>query len=128
MARSILAVVAGLATLLGGVFVITWIVVAVMIEDPTAPPTPFYLTVNLAYSFAAAVVAGYVAGLVAGRAPVGHAAALAAGIFTLGFLGVARGATASGQPSWYPYAITVLGPLGLVLGGWLRQRRQASTE
>jgi hypothetical protein len=123
MVRSILAIVAGLVTMMVAVFVLTWILVWIMFDDPMAPPTSGYLVINLLYSLAAAVAGGYVAATMAPRAPLGHAAALAAGIFTLGFLGVLRGGTAPGQPTWYPYVMTVLGPVGLVVGGWIRERR-----
>jgi heme A synthase len=108
-ARSLLSLVAGLATAVVLVMLVTYVASLLLVpgfpEDPMAPPTRPYLVANVVGSFLAAVAGGYVAGVVAT---------------------VASGAEpAPGQPLWYPLTVALLALAGCATGGWLRKRHQA---
>jgi len=80
-----------------------------------------YLAANLAVSLAAAMAGGGLAARLAAKAPLAHAAVLAAAI---GAMSVAyAGAPQPGQPGWYGAAIAVLGVAGALAGGLVVQRR-----
>jgi hypothetical protein len=127
--RSIAAVAAGFALLAIGVMLATNVAVGLMLPSPEAGPTAAYLVVNLAYSAAFAVAAGYVTAKAAPYAPQIHVYALAGVLLLLGLAGVvgtaAAGAAPTGQPTWYPYVLLVLGPAGAILGGSLRAASNA---
>jgi hypothetical protein len=121
-----LAVVAGFAWVVVGVSFATPLAEKLLLPPPaegTQPePTPTYLAVNLAYGGLFAVVGGIVTAYLARRAPLTHAAVLAAIFLVLGVVYVFR--PMQGWPSWYPYVNILIGPGGVLLGGWLRARRR----
>lgn len=121
------AVAAGFAAAFVTVLVVTWLAVLVFFRgDMTADPTPPYLAVNLAYSFGAAMLGGWVAARLAPRRPFTHAVGVALLIFLLSLGGSgAEAEGASGVPSWYGTVLTTVMPVGALLGGWLRARREA---
>lgn len=126
LARSLFAIVAGLATAVVLVILVTWLASLLFVpgfpEDLMASPTRPYLVANVVGSFLAAVAGGYVAGTAAATAPLAHASALGALMLAMT---VASGAEpAPGQPLWYPMTIAVLALAGCAAGGWLRKRRQ----
>ena len=119
--RSVAAVVMGLVTGMAIVIALTYLAVFLFFGgDMTAPPTPPYLALNVAYSFGAAVAAGWLAGLLAGSRPVLHAAGVAV-LMVLLSAGGGSG-SAEGVPGWYAPTLTVLMPLGALVGGWVRER------
>jgi hypothetical protein len=131
--RSVAAVVAGLAAGMVAVMVLTYAAALVFFGgDLTAPPTPVYLVANITYSFGSAVLAGWLAASLAPRWPPAHAVAVAAVMLLLsGGGGGGEASAASGVPDWYGPALTVLMPLGALVGGWLGMRwtaREASPE
>jgi hypothetical protein len=89
-------------------------------EPPT--PTAAYLAVNLAGGALFAVIGGFVTAFLSQRAPMAHVLALAVAIVAL--FGVSIAMPEPGQPPWYPYVLVVLGPGGVLLGGWLRARKR----
>ena len=115
----------GLALGAGVVLALTFGAAVILFEgDLTAPPTPPYLVLNLAYSFGAAALAGWVAGRLAPRMPLGHAAAVA-GVMIMMSLGGGGGGeppSVTGVPTWYGPVLTALMPVGALLGGWLSVR------
>lgn len=127
LARSLLSLVAGLATTVILVMVVTFgaslLFVPGFPEDLMAPPTRPYLVTNVVGSFLAAVAGGYVAGMVASVARLAHASAL--GVLMLGMTLGPNAEPAPGQPRWYPTLIALLALAGCVAGGWLRARRQS---
>ena len=128
MGRSILAILAGLGTIVGLVILATALTVKLVLGggDPAAlQTTPAYLGINLAYSGLAAVLGGYVAGRAARGAALTHAGVLAGLIVLMGVMSLVQsgGRAEPGQPAWYPYALTALGPLGIVAGGLIARRR-----
>jgi hypothetical protein len=86
--------------------------------DLTAPPTGAYLMLNIGYSFGAATFAGWLAGRLAGSRPLMHAAGVAVVMVILSSGG--GSSPGAGVPGWYGPALTILMPLGALLGGWLR--------
>jgi hypothetical protein len=134
MLRSILALIAG--------FLVTAIIVMAttalaamafglpmistseaMTEGPTVTPSTGYLVTNLVCSALAAIVGGWTAAIVGRRHPMGHAGGLAALLAIGGAVGVAW--PQPGQPTWYPASLLVIGPVGALIGGFLRQLRDA---
>ena len=137
MLRSILAVIAG--------FLVTAIIVmatsalaamafglpAMSTSDattgaPTVAPSAGYLTTNLVCSALAAIVGGWTAGTIGRRHPMGHAGGLAVLLAIGGAVGVAW--PQPGQPTWYPASLLVIGPVGALIGGFLRQLRDARMQ
>jgi protein-S-isoprenylcysteine O-methyltransferase Ste14 len=71
------------------------------------------------------VAGGFVAALVARRAPLAHAAVLAAvalagTVASVVLTPLVMPQDGGLEPPWYPYVLGVLGPGGILLGGWLR--------
>jgi hypothetical protein len=123
-------VLAGLAVMVIGVMAAEAIATAILFPNAmsgeTPPPAPpAFLALNLGYGALFAVAGGFVAALVARRAPLAHAAALAAvalvgTIVSTVLMNVLAPKEAALEPPWYPYVLAVLGPGGVLLGGWLR--------
>lgn len=112
---------------LGGLLVIV-IVVAVCTKVQTLTmganhdhPTALFLTINLLFSFAAALVGGYVAALIAGHSPVAHGVALAVLMLVLAVINLEKGV--GGEATVYVVLLNIGGPLCAVLGAWVRARR-----
>jgi hypothetical protein len=126
-ARSLLSLVAGLATAVVLVMLVTYVASLLLVpgfpEDPMAPPTRPYLVANVVGSFLAAVAGGYVAGVVAATAPLAHASVL--GALMLGMTVASGAEPALGQPLWYAMTVALLALAGCATGGWLRKRHQA---
>ena len=119
--RGLGAVFAGLVTGMVVVMGLTYLAVLVLFEgDMTAPPTGPYLALNVGYSFAAAVLAGWLAARLAGSRPWVHAGGVA-GVMAILSLG-GGSSPGVGVPGWYGPALTLLMPVGALLGGWVRAR------
>ncbi len=83
------------------------------------------LPVLLAAGFVAAVAGGHVAGAVARKAPIGHAAALAAFMAVMGVVSLAMPVPEAemAPPAWWIPTVTTIGIAGALAGGWLSARR-----
>lgn len=128
MIRSVLSVVAGLASATLLVVALTWVLVQLMFGgDMTAEPTPVSLGINLAYSFLAAMVGGWVAARIASHKPLLHAGIVAAVMVTLASLGDGN-PPEGGVPEWYGPVVGVIGAVGALLGGYLRVRSLSLRE
>jgi len=121
MTRTLLAVLGGVLTTVVLVGLTTWAAAAALGIAPGRPTTA-YLAANLALSAASAVAGGYAAAALASRARLAHAGALAVVLLALSIYAIAQPVEV-GQPPWYPYALTALGPLGALAGGAIRARR-----
>jgi hypothetical protein len=128
MLRSISAVLGGYVAMAGLVLGGTAIAAAALVpggldamRTPATGPLPnSYLSANVAVSLLAAVVGGWVAAAIAQSNAGFHVAALAALIL---LMGAVSGRTAGAkQPSWYPWAIPLVGVVGVTLGWALRVR------
>jgi hypothetical protein len=83
-----------------------------------------YMGVNLAYSFAAALLGGYVTAWIAGTRPLWHGVVL--GCILLVLSAAAAAMEHEQQPLGYQVALMALTPLGIVAGSWLRASRRTA--
>ena len=124
--RSVAAVILGFVALtLGSVLTGRLLLSLFGVEPDTAPGGTFIFT-SLGVRLAVTVLAGFLAALAAPRAPRLHAVVLAA-ILVFFSLASLAGLSASGDPygpPWYPIAMLVMGPAGVLIGGSLRSRRR----
>lgn len=127
MSRSIGAVFAGLVVTIIAVVGVTWVTGTVTGMGPGMTPSRDYLLLNLAGSVAAAMAGGFVAAAVAEHTPTGHAAALSVVVLILSFPSVFIGPV-GGQPAWYPWVLSVVGPAGVVVGGVLAARFRGNSS
>lgn len=125
MLRSLGAVVAGYVTMAVAVLVVVGLGAWLLVDDPAAPGTA-YLAFNLGTGLVAAAGGGWVTWRLAARAPMKHVVALAVLVLALG-LAMAFGAEpATGQPAWYPVAISIIGAAGVLAGGMIGERSAAA--
>ncbi len=115
MAKSILGVIAGYIVMVILVIITSTAAAKILVPDNTTP-TVAYLAVNLMFGLIAAVVGGHVTAAIAKQGNLKPVYALMVLIFILGV--VSLGAMANNQPSWYPYVLLIIGPLGAYLGGY----------
>lgn len=127
MRRSLAAVVAGLIVAVVMVIVLSWLAAAVVDQPESGPPTAVYLALNLLGGALAGMAGGATAARMAPHTPHGHAYILAAVILLLSLPGLFS-APLPGQPSWYPVALSVLGPASVVAGGLIALRRRRLVE
>ena len=122
MLRNILAIIAGYVVLVGIIYAANFALQAVKPEWFLigAPPAPAYLAVNIAYSFAAALVAGYLAAFVATPSKLHSVYVLAAVSLAMAILS-ATNADAD-QPRWYQVVRAIVMPSAVIAAGWLRVR------
>lgn len=118
MLRSAVAVLAGLFLTMALVVAGSFLAARYFGLGPGDPPTPGYLAANLAGSAVAGFIGGATAMRLAPHRPHGHVGALAIVILLLS-LPTLLSAPASGQPAWYGLAISVIGPVSVVIGGVL---------
>lgn len=118
--RSILAIVAGYASMAVAVIALTVLVKrkAPQWMGSEGKPNPTYMYANLFYSFGAAMIGGFVAAVLAPRAPLAHACALASLVFVLAIVSALQMGTR--QPRWYQLALAIVGPLGTIFGGMVQ--------
>jgi hypothetical protein len=127
--RPALALLAGLGITVLVVAAGTLIATLVAIRGVDAghfQPTPGYLATNLIVTAAGALLGGFTTS----RLTVGRSFytvfLLALILFVSGITPVIRRtAPAAGQPSWYPLAVALLAPVGVLLGGLAERRRRA---
>ena len=120
--RSVIAVVAGYAAMAAVVIALSVLVkkIAPTWVGSERAPNASYVYTNLLYSFGAAMIGGYVAAVIGSHAPLAHACALAVVVFVLSIVSAAQ--IGDRQPRWYQAALALIGPLGAVLGGWIRAK------
>lgn len=112
MIRSLSAVVAGYAAICLAVIPFEWIFLV---------PTTGYRTLSVVYSFLVGLAGGAVTAILARRAPFRHTAVLACiGVF-LALVSVFL--PSQDEPLWYQLACMFLPAAGVLLSGWLRERR-----
>lgn len=118
--RSVLALLAGFATMIAIVFVTTMVLMKSAPRWVGTPgrPNPAYVLVNMGYSFIAALAGGYVTACIAAADPLQTVLVLAVVVLVMSALSAleCRGR----QPVRYQVFLAVLGPFGIVLGGILR--------
>jgi hypothetical protein len=114
--RSLMAVVAGLVVTTVLVLVLTFLATWALLSGPTAAPSPSYLAANLLGGAIAGMAGGATAMRLAPHRPHGHLFVLALVILLLS-LPTLLSAPAPGQPAWYGLALSVLGPVSVLLGG-----------
>jgi len=120
--RSVIAVLAGYAAMAAVVVALTVIVkrISPAWAGSEATPNAPYAYTNLMYSFGAAMIGGYVAAVIGSHAPLAHACALAAVVLLLSIVSAVQ--IGDRQPRWYQLSLAIIGPLGAVIGGWLRAK------
>ncbi|MYA32145.1 MAG: hypothetical protein F4164_11765 [Gemmatimonadales bacterium] len=124
--RSVAAVILGFVALTLGSVLTGRLLLSLFGVDPGADPGAAFIFTSLGVRLAVTVLAGFLAALAAPRAPRLHAGVLAA-ILVFFSLASLAGLSASGDPygpAWYPIAMLVIGPVGVLIGGSLRPRRR----
>ncbi len=121
--RSVLAVISGLSTLLGLLFVLQRVQVA--IPPPQQMPGPATIVAaSLLVGLLSELPAGYVVGLLAPTKPLVHAAVVA----FLGALGLAAFVAQRGTPFTWAFALGALQAPAIMLGAWFATRRPNRRE
>ena len=128
MLKSVIALIAGFAIMTFTILIATIVAVSALTITPSAPTTQF-LALNVFYSAAAATFGGYATASLAPERPSAHVLILAMMVLIMGVSGFL--APQPGQQRWNLVAVLVLSPIGVFLGGRLREaqrrRSQAST-
>lgn len=129
--RPVLALLAGLGITVLIVVLGTLIATLAALRgvDPrNFQPTPGYLAANLIVSALGALAGGATTSrLTAGRSFY-TVLLLAVLLFVSGVIPVLRGTPPEvGQPSWYPLTLSILAPLGVLIGGYIERRRSGSS-
>ena len=81
-----------------------------------------YLSLYLAFAALSSLAGGYVTGKVATQRGSKAVGVLAALLLLSGVFSLTEGGGETGQPSWYPYVLLLLGPAGVMIGGSLVRR------
>jgi len=123
MLRSIAAVVAGLIVSLALVMALSYLAGVVTGVEPTGPPTGAYFGLNLLGVAIAGVAGGATAVRLAPHTPHGHVWALAF-VLLLVSLPAMFSAPSPVQPTWYHVAVSVLGPVSVLVGGLIIARQR----
>jgi hypothetical protein len=118
--RSVIAVIAGYAAMAAVVVALTVLVkrIAPAWVGSERAPGSSYVYTNLLFSYGAAMIGGYVAAVIGASAPLAHACALAVIVLVLSIVSAVQ--IGDRQPRWYQVTLALLGPLGVVIGGWIR--------
>lgn len=126
MLRSVVAVLSGFAVtfllvmvLAAGAALAFGLPLMVDASQPAPQPGAGYLAANLLISVVAAVAGGWTTARLSAHSPHVHAIALAAFIALMGSLSLR--VPQPGQPDWYPWALVIIGPLGVLAGGMLHR-------
>jgi peptidoglycan/LPS O-acetylase OafA/YrhL len=129
--RPALALLAGLGiTVLivgGGVLITT--LGALRGQDPNnfTPPS-WYYAANMTLSFVGAAAGGFAVSRITRGRSLFTVMVLALILLVSGIAPILRGTPAApGQPNWYPLALALLGPLGVLVGG-IGERRGDSAR
>lgn len=118
--RSIIAVIAGYATMAAVVIALTVLIKrkAPQWMASQGKSNATYIYTNLLYSFGAAMIGGFVTAVIAPRSPLAHVGVLAALICVLAIVSALQ--SGDKQPRWYQLALAIIGPLGALFGGLVR--------
>lgn len=118
--RSVIAVISGYAAMAAVVVALTVLVkrIAPAWVGSERAPGSSYVYTNLLFSYGAAMIGGYVAAVIGANAPLAHACALAVIVLVLSIVSAVQ--IGDRQPRWYQVTLALLGPLGVVIGGWIR--------
>ena len=127
MIRSVLAVTFGYLAMGLVVFAGQATIQVLGIMPPDAQSlTPVYIALNLLFTALGAVFGGFFCGTMAQHKPLQHAAFLAAVVLLLGaaYAGQLWGQPPpNSPPHWYLLTLISLGAPGVLMGGWLQQKR-----
>jgi hypothetical protein len=125
--RPVLALLAGLGITVLIVVIGTLVATLAMLRgvDPRHfQPTLGYLATNLVVSAVGALAGGFTTARITTGRSFYTVFLLALLLGVSGLVPVLRGApAAAGQPGWYPLALALLPPAGVLLGGALERRR-----
>ena len=124
--RSVAAVILGFVVLTLGSVLTGRLLLSLFGVEPGMEPEVAFIFTSLGVRLAVTILAGFLAAWAAPRAPRLHAGVLAA-ILVFFSLASLAGLSASGDPygpAWYPIAMLVIGPVGVLMGGSLRTRRR----
>ena len=135
MARSVLAVFAGLLLTMLLIVIATMIAVKIFIGN-LEQGAPFqlstsYIVTNLIYSSLITGLGGYVTATIAERYRLLHAGVLAGLLFVFSLAAYAQNANqpqARQQPRWYAITLIFLGPVCVMIGAllkWLKSRHSS---
>ena len=126
--RTVVAVIAGFATMAIVVLVGTMVLVSFLVPggmramraqtgEPLRAPSSYYV-MNIALSFLAAIAGGSITQRIATHAPIAHMVALAVVVLTLGAISAST-SSSEGQPGWYKLTIPIVGVAGVVASVWV---------
>ena len=124
--RSVAAVILGFVVLTIGSVVAGRVLFATLGVGPGLALSAAHIAASLGSRLGISVLAGFLTALAAPRAPRLHAGVLAA-ILVFFSLASLWGLSTAGEPygpTWYPVAMLVMGPIGVLAGGVLRARRR----
>ena len=122
--RSVAAVILGFVVLTFGSVLTGQLLLRVFGEASGTALSAAFIAASLGGRGLITILAGFLTALAAPRAPRLHAGVLAAVLVFFSIASIA-GLTASGDPygpTWYPIAMLVMGPVGVLAGGALRRR------
>jgi hypothetical protein len=125
--RSVAAVIVGFVVLTLGSVAAGRLIVGATGIQPDADMTSGFLIGSLVSRAFVAVIAGYLTSRAAPKKPFLHGLALSgmvAFLAAVALIGL-RAAGTGGDPQWYPVAMLFVGPLGVILGASIGQRRVA---
>jgi len=122
MLRTFLALLAGLATIVLLVIMVTALLDRFAPDWAGEPPKPCvgYIFVNLGYSFLATAAGGFVSAWIAVFSPLVHILALSIIVLVIGALSALQ--SRGKQPIAYQLALVAVSPLGVAAGGLMRLR------
>lgn len=128
--RPALALLAGLGiiVMIVGVGTLIATLAALRGVDPRQfHPTPVYLAAILTLTALGALAGGFATSRITADRSYFTVFVLGLLLFVSGVVPVLRGVPPTpGQPSWYPMALAVLSPIGVLLGGLLERGRVRS--
>lgn len=123
IARSFLAILAGLITTVGLMGIATALLkrLAPDLTRDDAPPDPFMMAVNVGIGLVCGLLGGYVTARYAHGNPLVHALMLALAVLLLSALSALQ--MKGKQPVYYLMVQTIIPPLAVLSGGLLRLRQ-----
>jgi len=120
IARSFLAILAGFITIVGlmGIATALFKRIAPNLTRDDAPPDPFAMAVNVAVGLVCSILGGYVTARYAQGSLLAHALMLALAVLLLEGLSALQ--MKGRQPIYYSLILTVIPPLAVLCGAFLR--------
>jgi hypothetical protein len=124
--RPILALLAGLGITVVIVVIGTVLATVAMLHGADARsfvPSPGYLVAKLGIAVGGAIAGGLATARITAGRSFYTVFLLALVLFMSAIAPVVRGAPPqAGQPVWYPLVLAILGPVGVLVGGYLERR------